>query len=196
MPCIGFGECCVIFFLLCLFAIWKTVLPGNNSNIWIINLLWGYRNGIISGPAILSTNYTIPSHKTVAAVKLPPVPRPALPSPGDWNCPYSKGGRVEMGRKAFKDSIYLQLPEHCVKTKHRCQSLKIVYLLLICLPNVHSLFPIFMHTSPYSHEHNNIHFCQWQKWEMLQKRGFYLIQGFYWIWLSVQYVMPSVLYFE
>lgn len=118
-------------------------------------------------------------------MKLPSVPRPALPSPGDWNCPYSKGGRVEMGRKAFKDSIYLQLPEHCVKTKQRCQSLKIVCLLLTCLPNVHSLFPIFMHTSPYSHEHNNIHFCQWQKWEMLQKRGFYLIQGCYWIWFSV-----------
>lgn len=182
MPCIGFGECCH-FLLLSLFAVWKTVLPGNNSNVWIINLLWGLQE--LYNFRSSNIKYKLHNSQSQKSSCCEVASKPALPSPGDWNCPYSKGGRVEMGIKAFKDSIYLQLPEHSVKMKHQCQSLKIVCLLLTCMPNVHSLFPIFMYTSPYSHKHNNIHFCQWQKWEMLQKRGFYLILGCYWIWFSV-----------
>lgn len=92
-------------------------------------------------------------------MKWPPVSGPALSNPDDWNCSYSRGGRVEMRRKVFKDSMCSHLPECSVKMKHQCQPLKIICLLMTSA-KCPFFIPNFMYTSPYSHEHNNIHFCQ------------------------------------
>lgn len=129
MPCIGFGECCH-FLLLSLFAVWKTLLPGNNSNVWIINLLWGLQE--LYNFRSSNIKYKLHNSQSQKSSCCEVASKPALPSPGVWNCPYSKGGRVEKGIKAFKDSIYLQLPEHSVKMKHQCQSLKIVCYWHVC----------------------------------------------------------------